>query len=231
MSSLIFAQAKSIRRKALRTKQMIRETFENLNLDEQQIRQHANEAYERTINEECNEFVEICKIAKRLHELYVNEVGQETFNWYHISIRPNDNNISFEDFYEFIRKLIERKCFIQYHAVFEQKGENEQDLGKGFHTHIVANMTQRSKGEVIRDIKSSLKKMIDKGQIAENCIQVDPTRNPNEIIDKYLTDHESIDGHKEKTKVTDELWRKKMNLEEYYTHGMPRLSIKSVRQS
>lgn len=230
MSTLIFAQAKSIRKKALGMKKIIRNTLENLDIPEEQIKVKVMEAYDREIEHECNEFIEICKIAKKLHELYKKEIGLDTYNWYHISIRPNDKKISFFDFYDNVRKLVERKCFKQFHLVFEQKGEVENDIGNGFHCHIVADMIQKSKGEVLRDIKSTFNKMIKDGQLAENCMQVDTTRNPDEIINKYLTNHESKDGHKEKTKETDKLWREKMNIESYYTEVPPQLSIKSVRQ-
>lgn len=230
MASLIFAQAKSIRKKALLKKGMTRNIFENNGYDETTIKEKANEAYELEIECECKEFIEICKIAKKLHKLYKEEFGEDVYNWYNISIRPNENKITFYEFYDYIRKLVERKCFIQFHLVFEQKGESDSDIGKGFHAHIVANMNQRSRGEVLRDIKSSMRKMIDNGQIAENCIQVDTTRNPDDIIENYLTNYESIDGHKEKTQHTDKIWREKMNLENYYNTVPPQLSIKSVRQ-
>lgn len=229
MASLIFAQAKSIRRKALQQKSIMRNTFENLGTVEEN-KTYIEGAYNMIVDCECKEFIEICKIAKKLHEIYKIEIGMETYNWYHISIRPDDKKILFEDFYENVRKLVSRKCFKRFHLVFEQKSIEGEEVGKGFHCHIVGDMLQASKGEVLRDIKSTFNKMIKEGQIAENCIQVDPTRNPDEIVEKYLTAYESADGHKELTKITDKIWREKMNLEDYYNSVPAVLSIKSVRQ-
>lgn len=230
MSTLIFAQAKAIRKKCLAKAALDRSIAENCGEPEDKIQEAGREGYNRELISQTKEFIEICKIAKLLHEEYTKELGIQTHNWYFISIRPDDRVCTFEEFYDFCRKFAARKCHIQFTLTFEQKGEVEQDLGKGFHFHMVSNMTQTSQPEVLRDVKSTFNKLIESLKIAANCIQVTTTRNPDDIIEKYLTDYESIDGHKNKTKEMDKLWREKMNLEKAYQEAPGPLSIKSVRQ-
>lgn len=230
MSTLIFAQAKSIRKKCLDWKKLNRETAERMNLPDEEIKAMAETAYNRELQSQVKEFIEVCKIAKLLHEEYVKELGVQTHNWYFITIRPDDRVCTFEEFYDFCRKFASRKCHIQFTLTFEQKGETEEDIGKGFHFHMVTNMTQTSQPEVLRDVKSTFNKLIQSKKLAENCIKIKTTRNPDEIIEKYLTDYESVDDHKMKTKEIDKLWRQRLNLETTYQEAPGPLSIKYVRQ-
>lgn len=135
-----------------------------------------------------------------------------------ITIRPDTTKTKFHDFYNLVRNYIERKMFINYKLSFEQKGTCEEDLGKGFHVHIVAETTCRSKGEVLRNTISTFGKCT-----AANCIQVDVCKNPEETVQKYLIDYESKDNHKIETKEWDARWRTNECLDNIYSQ----LPIKS----
>lgn len=212
MSSLIFAQAKRIRKDALASKKL--GVVTNLPEELQQ------KLYDDTVNRHRTEFKEILKIAKLLHEDYVEITQSVTNQWYFITIRPDWTKISFPEFFEKINKLTERKCFKQFTASFEQKGISEDTLGNGFHCHIVAYTSHRSKGECIRDISSTFNKWFNLGYITDNNIDVKPSRSPQQIIDKYLIQYESEDGHKIATKHWDELWRSKYNIKQFYENSI-----------
>lgn len=139
---------------------------------------------------------------------------------YFITVRPDCNKVKFIDFYNDVAKFTQRKCFKDFKLSFEQKGTDDKSLGQGFHVHIVAEMTQRSKGEVLRDTQNTFKKYT-----APNCIEVLTTRNPQELVDKYLVNYESEDGHKEPTKEWDLLWRQQNLLDSLYVAQVP---IKSI---
>lgn len=136
--------------------------------------------------------------------------------WYFITIRPDDKKCTISEFYSKIQSTITRSCFIEGSYSLEQKGLFPEELGQGFHCHIVANMKQASKGQVLRDLKSSFSSWIKDGLIADNCIDVKPTKNPDDVIEKYLIEYESDDGHKEKTRAMDELWRTMEGLKRIY---------------
>lgn len=137
--------------------------------------------------------------------------------WYMITIRPDCTKCHFLEFKEKIDMILERKCFIEGSYSYEQKGTTPSEIGEGFHVHIVANMKQSSKGQVLRDMTSSFKDWIDKGLITANNIDVRTTKNPDDLIDNYLLEYKSEDGHKETTRATDELWRTSMGLKRIYT--------------
>lgn len=135
---------------------------------------------------------------------------------YMITIRPDCTKVEFFEFKTAVEYFLERKCFVNYTWSFEQKGTEPMNLGDGFHVHIVANMKQRSKSEVLRDTLSSWKDWIDKGWIAANCIDVITTKNGESLVQNYLVEYKSDDGHKKPTQAWDELWRTGLGLKRLY---------------
>jgi len=125
---------------------------------------------------------------------------------YLITIRPIEG-IDVNVFKDKITSLVSRKCFIDGCYSFEQKGTNEDTLGQGLHCHIVCRMTQKSKQNVLRDITSSFNSWIKEGLISDNNIDVRTTHNPAEVVQNYLIDYRSDDGHKELTRECDTTWR------------------------
>lgn len=131
---------------------------------------------------------------------------------YFISIRPPPS-VQIDTFLRTIHRLMTRKCFQSWTLSYEQKGEAELTLGVGFHVHIVAEMTQNNKAQVIRDVASTLKEIVP-----AHAIDVSVTKNPDNIIKKYLTEYASNDGHKAVTMTWDALWRKRVGLKALYTN-------------
>lgn len=74
-----------------------------------------------------------------------------------ITIRPAPRTC-FATFREGVFKFVERGLFVGGEYAFEQLGENDDELGEGFHCHIVAEV----KGyvqvkEIVRDAKTDIK--------------------------------------------------------------------------
>lgn len=122
MATLIFAQAKYIRR---------------LQLDA--IRNNDNPAIsndfiaDSILEIQSTEFRNILEISMLLNEDFKESNGSTT-NWFFISIRPKPC-VEFKDFYKLVKKYVERLFMIEYKLSFEQK--DELGSGKGFHVHIV----------------------------------------------------------------------------------------------
>jgi len=156
--------------------------------------------------------------------LYTEKLKQTYF----ITIRPNPRDVRFNDFYQKIAAFIERKCFLKFELAFEQKGVSDETLGDGFHCHIIANLTQRSKGEVLRDVCSTFKDMA-----SANCIQVDILKTPDDLkrCESYIHDHHSEDGHKITTKEWDEKWREREGLSPIYNTSLPTIKSKLAGSS
>lgn len=207
---IIFSQAKSILREAKRKRcdaQLLQDR--GFDIDPESV-------YNNVIESRKNEFQQIIDLAHNLHELY----GKTMSRLYWITIRPKPG-VSWVDFFSAIKSLCERKCFVEYRLSFEQKCP--EGTGSGFHIHMLASMTQRSKGEVLRDLKSSLNDICDNPGIDVR------SRASADTFEKYCVNYESKDGHKLLTKVGDEVWRKSLGLLNEYNRGDPwfMLSTKS----
>jgi len=222
MGSLLFSQAKSIYTKARKERELWLEHSPD-DVD------GANNDYDRCVNRSINEFLKIMDISQVLHQRYI-ESKTKVYTNYFITIRPKPE-IRFIDFYNQVVKYMKRASFIKYRLSFEQKGMNEDDIGHGFHCHIVTLESKwRSKGECLRDTKSSFNKLCE-----PNCIQVEITKNPLELVESYLIKYESQDNHKMSTQDMDAVWRMNQGLLDIYTEDdelCPRKEpIKSVTGS
>ena len=223
MASLIFAHAKSIHKTAKREAMTISSKYASS--IEQQATVYDN-IYRATVEREEKEFDNILQISERLHSRYIAAIGPK--QQYFITIRPDDNKCNLLEFKEKVFAFLEKKCFTNYTLSFEQKGKTVMDIGKGFHCHIVAECTQRSKGNVLRDTLSTWNKWILEGKIAENCIDVRGVKNPESIIQNYLIDYKSDDNHKIETKNIDEIWRNDNSLKSIYRMMAPAEAIKGT---
>lgn len=207
MATLIFAHAKSIRKKALREINKIPFEYDSNGYPIFNPESTAN-AYNSVIEKERREFREILKVAKLLHDDYQEIAGNSTYNWYFITIRPKPG-VDFLEFVKLVHKYVNRAFVLEYKLTFEQK--DPQGSGEGFHAHIVANTKHRSKGECLRDTLSTF------NSIAEpQCIDIKPTRNPGEMFQKYCIEYKSDDNHKESTKEGDDIWRQRIGLKAFY---------------
>lgn len=206
MASLIFAHAKSIYNKSKQYERDLR-AIHGDDTD-------TSVGVARLIENERARFRDILAIAQLLHEDYVEVTGGKAHNWYFITIRPKPG-VTFEEFYILTYKFVNRAFMLDYKLVFEQKSLTGE--GDGFHLHMICNTKHRSKGEILRDAKSSFNKVAD-----ENCVCVKTTRNPEEMFTKYCIEYASDDGHKEATRDGDRIWRNKMNLADVYENDLPR---------
>lgn len=222
MSQLIFAQAKTMLRKAKKYGRDLIPLVANGQMTEEERLQ----AIENHINIDRKEFKEILQLAALLHDDYCEVMKKDTRNWYFITIRPDQTKITFRAFYDKCKAFVHRAFITEYTLSFEQKGTDDVSLGHGFHAHIVCKSTARSKGEVLRYTQSTFGTCA-----ANNCIQVDTTRTPETIIDNYLVEYVSEDNHKIVTKEFDEKWRKNNNIKGLYKTqedwDIPSVSIKS----
>lgn len=188
----------------------------------------AEDKYNKTLDDKADTIERLCDMLEDPDNRYSNAMQRlvgiiankssniQSKQSYMITIRPDQNKIDFYDFKERVEEFVSRKCFLEYKYSFEQKGTDPMSLGNGFHVHIVAKMKQRSKSEVLRDTLSTWKDWVEKGYIAANCIDVITTKNGDQLVENYLVEYKSDDGHKELTHSWDELWRTGMSLQRLY---------------
>lgn len=138
-----------------------------------------------------------------------------------ITIRPNPD-VSWDTFRAICDKYVSRKMFISGTYSFEQKGESEDTLGKGFHIHLVV----KSKDNLAQVLKNTINTF--KHVAAANCVKVLDTSNGQKLIQDYLIDYKSKDEHKEATQAWDALWRINEGLQPLYEFSMPSSSTDGI---
>lgn len=208
MASLIFAHAKSIYNKREKHINELRKHYAK-SIDDDGF--DVDAARTQFIERERTKFRDVLQIAQLLHDDYVEATGKAATDWFFVTVRPRPG-VTFEDFYILTYKWVNRKFMETYNLSFEQKSIDGS--GEGFHIHVVCCTKHRSKGECLRDTISSFRKCCE-----ENCIDVQTTRNPADIVKNYLIEYKSDDAHKEPTKKGDKIWRLKMGLAPLYSNG------------
>lgn len=204
----------------------------NLHLDCGILKDDCNlsEVFEEYFARECKSALREIDLMQRMRDIIAEPFGElitgtkSTPHTYFITIRPDCSKVTFELFKVQVDKLLSRACFKSYDYSYEQKGVTEETLGEGFHVHIVAEMTMRSKSEVLRACLSTFNQWVTNGLIAPNCIEVCITKNGAKIVQDYLIDYKSDDDHKEVTKEWDEKWRTRLSLCPIYSSEIQRLA-------
>ena len=195
--------------------------------------------------EEKAEFVKVSNdLNKILNEIkFLNltdndEIIIEEYNKYYeiisythvfVTIRPQPGT-EFKDFYNKVVKAISKKWITEYTLVFEQKGENIETIGDGFHVHFVCNLPANKKHSKVRDeFYNTFKSMCNK-----KCIDLSPIKDKRtEHVLKYMGyDEETKDfiypntydfkNHESKFRALpfDEKFREKNQLKNMYINNL-----------
>lgn len=133
----------------------------------------------------------------------------------HISIRPRDDFTDWPRFRAAIEHFVTSSLFSATVWSFEQKGETDADLGKGFHAHIVARpQPGRYNSHILRGLRQA-------GILGEMCgdagCHIDTAKTPAQLIQGYLLDYVApADDHKDATREWDMRWRARENLLQIY---------------
>lgn len=83
-----------------------------------------------------------------------------------LTVNP-EPSITLNYFRDVINKAINKKWMINYLYVIEQRGDNEDSMGRGFHAHFIIDTDGKKRHEIIRELKNTFKKVCD---ISSNCI-------------------------------------------------------------
>lgn len=112
---------------------------------------------DRRIIAEIMEWHENRRIEK-LKQLHKNKIEIEK-EWYFLTVNPKPD-ITLTEFMKTIDKALRKKWITYFIMVIEQRGECEEELGKGFHTHIIFNKGIKH-CKVITEMSNTFKKMCD----------------------------------------------------------------------
>lgn len=139
--------------------------------------------------------------------------------WFWITLRPSaEHQERFDSFKQQVFDYMKRKMFIGWKLAFEQKGETNEQMGTGYHVHILAECTNNmNKAKLIRDSKSSWKQWLG-GDCPEAFIQVEKMEKKQEYQNryKYITEQKG-ESYKHAAQAIDIIFRKTKNLNDIYS--------------
>lgn len=148
------------------------------------------------------------KIAK-LRELKNIEINKE---WYFLTVNPKPD-ITLKEFMKTIQKALVKKWITYYIFVIEQRGETENELGKGFHTHIIFNKGIKH-CKIVKEMSNTFKNMCDVSNFhLFNIKNIGDEEKARKI--EYITGTKADDAKHLKQQM-DIIFRKKENLKSYY---------------
>lgn len=144
-----------------------------------------------------------------------------TGKWFWITLRPSpEHNERFDSFKQQTFDYMKRKMFLDWKLVFEQKGETDEQMGTGYHVHIIANCKKNiNKQKLIRDTKSTWSPWLN-GYCPEAFIEIEKMETQTEYNNriKYITG-EKKDEYKHAAQKIDINWRVKKGLKNIYENN------------
>lgn len=139
-------------------------------------------------------------------------------NWWWITLRPgNEHKDRFTDFLVQTFKYLDREMFIMWKAAFEQKGNTTEEIGTGYHVHIIAQLKDRYHlSRVIKDTKSTWDKFLG-GYVPDPFVKAVKLTSIKELQIKslYINGNKS-DKDKKQAVELDPVWRKSINIQDSY---------------
>lgn len=131
-----------------------------------------------------------------------------------ITISPK-KDVGFDLFKSKVEKVVTRRMFKDYLYVYEQRGSDEQTMGKGFHVHILLKRNLDYKPcKIITNMKNTFKEitLVNNGEIF-NWHWCPSDFKADKV--EYITGLKTEDG-KDAKQLMDVIWRKQNNLETFY---------------
>jgi len=172
-------------------------------------RAEAYEAEMRILRRDCQTALEIREVL--IEEGIMSGTPAEK-QCFFITVRPTEGALCLASFKQKVFAYLDKKMFVDWALTFEQK--DPLGTGAGMHCHIMAKVTCRSKGEVLRNSIKSFEPYA-----AANCIDIKPCKTPVETFTRYCIEYVADDGHKELTQEGDKLWRAREGLDAVYAKG------------
>lgn len=135
-----------------------------------------------------------------------------------LTINPNPH-ITLGEFISIMNKMMTKPWMNAYLYVFEQRGEEEGECGKGFHFHaIIKKPSNKSNAHILRELSSSANKVCDSTvSTFFNVKNISEEEKERKII--YLTGQKA-DAFKHKKQEMDIPFRQRNNLLSFYNVGI-----------
>lgn len=155
---------------------------------------------------------EILPLFVRIKEELNSEEGKTNFVFVNVNPAPNHQLL---DFQKVIEKAMTKKFIKSYLYVLEQRAETEEEMGKGFHTHIIIEIDEtKSYSQAVKELARTFSVVCDTSNIhLFSCQKI----KENDINKRrnYILGEKSDETKHLKQKI-DKVWRKEYFLRDYY---------------
>lgn len=101
---------------------------------------------------------DLLPILKEMREMEDSKF-KSPFMW--ITINPYKEYKDYKKFFEIIAKVVKKSWIKKYFYVIEQRGENEDEIGRGFHTHMLVDRGEYRWSHARREFASAFNKICD----------------------------------------------------------------------
>lgn len=92
----------------------------------------------------------------------------EKFNTRYIFLTVNpEPTITLKMFRDICEKAISKVWINNYIYVIEQRGNNDEEIGRGFHAHFIIDKEEKKHHEAVRELKNTFKKVCD---VSYSCV-------------------------------------------------------------
>jgi len=155
---------------------------------------------------------------KRYNFISEKNLMREKTPYIFITINPNPH-ILLQEFIGIMNKMMSKPWIENYLYVYEQRGEDEGESGKGFHFHaIIEKPTNKSYAHILREMSSSANKVCD-SSVSNffNIKNISKEEKERKII--YLTGRKA-DVSKHLKQDIDIIFRTNNNLKSFYNVGV-----------
>lgn len=144
---------------------------------------------------------------------------KENSKYYWICVNPNTAIVPFSMFFNKMEKMMSKKWITNYLYVYEQRGEDEGEAGRGYHFHaIIEKPHNKSYTHIFREISNSVNAVCDSSNFNYFVFSAISEEEKNRKI--IYTTGRKADSSKWLKQDMDVVWRNKINLKSYYNVGI-----------
>jgi len=144
---------------------------------------------------------------------------KENSKYYWICVNPNTAIVPLSMFVNKMEKMMSKKWITNYLYVYEQRGEDEGEAGKGYHFHaIIEKPSNKSYTHIFREISNSVNAVCDSSNFNYFVFSaISEEEKERKIV--YITGRKA-DASKWAKQDMDIIWRKKVGLKSHYNIGI-----------
>lgn len=145
------------------------------------------------------------------------ERKEKSYDYLWLTVNPSPD-CSFDTFMQIVGRMVQKKWLKSYVYVYEQRGVNQDELGKGFHIHaIIKKPEDKSPAHCIRELSSTFKKCCDVSNYHLFNTKWIDQEEYNRKLGYILGQKESTpENNKVMKQEMDKQWRLVRSLQPYY---------------